>query len=42
MHDQKTGSDMHAVDAETNDRLRRFFEPHNQRLYKFIGRDLGW
>lgn len=22
--------------------LRRFFKPHNQRLYELIGRDMGW
>jgi hypothetical protein len=22
--------------------LRRFFEPHNRRLYELIGRDMGW
>jgi hypothetical protein len=23
-------------------RLRAFFEPHNRRLYRLIGRDMGW
>ena len=23
-------------------RLRAYYEPYNQRLYKFLGRDLGW
>ena len=22
--------------------LKDYFEPHNQRLYKFLGRDFGW
>jgi len=24
------------------DELREFFAPHNQRLYEYLGRDLGW
>jgi hypothetical protein len=23
-------------------RLRKFYEPYNQKLYTLIGRDLGW
>jgi len=26
----------------TREQLREFFEPHNQRLYRFLGRDFGW
>lgn len=26
----------------TRARLKRYFEPHNQRLYEMLGRDLGW
>lgn len=28
--------------TETRQRLNRYFEPHNQRLYEYLGRDLGW
>lgn len=28
--------------AATKQRLEEFFKPHNQRLYKLLGRDLGW
>lgn len=41
-HDTLTGSDLHAIDPLVDQRLRRFFEPHNRRLYRFLGRDLGW
>ena len=27
---------------ETRARLERYFEPHNQRLYDYLGRDFGW
>lgn len=30
------------MDRSTQQRLREYFEPHNQRLYRFLGRDLGW
>ncbi|CAA9387485.1 MAG: hypothetical protein AVDCRST_MAG93-9541 [uncultured Chloroflexia bacterium] len=26
----------------TRERLRGYFEPHNQRLYKYLGRNFGW
>lgn len=28
--------------AETRRRLEKFFEPHNQRLYEYLGVDFGW
>eukprot|EP01052_Picozoa_sp_SAG31_P044766 SAG31_NODE_7924_length_1563_cov_1.324454_1_plen_132_part_00 len=28
--------------AETETRLRRFYDPFNQCLYKLLGRNLGW
>jgi hypothetical protein len=35
-----------SYDGETNPvtrrRLEEYFEPHNQRLYDFLGVDLGW
>jgi hypothetical protein len=30
------------MDPETRRSLEEYFEPHNQRLYDFLGRDLGW
>jgi hypothetical protein len=30
------------MDATTKQRLTAYFEPHNQRLYEFLGLDLGW
>ncbi len=30
------------MDPATRDRLREYFEPHNQRLYECLGRNLGW
>jgi hypothetical protein len=30
------------MDPATRRRLEEYFEPHNQRLYKFLGTDFGW
>jgi hypothetical protein len=30
------------MDPATRRRLEEYFEPHNQRLYDYLGRDLGW
>jgi hypothetical protein len=30
------------MDSVTRRRLEEYFEPHNQRLYDYLGRDLGW
>jgi hypothetical protein len=30
------------MDGTTRDRLVAYFERHNQRLYNFLGMDLGW
>ncbi|XP_037572214.2 heparan sulfate glucosamine 3-O-sulfotransferase 6 [Dermacentor silvarum] len=30
------------VDPSLERRLREFYAPHNRRLYRLIGRDLGW
>ena len=32
----------HDIDEALNNRLRTFFAPSNQRLYRFLGRDLHW
>ena len=31
-----------AMDAATRKRLVEYFEPHNRRLYEYLGRDFGW
>jgi hypothetical protein len=30
------------MDPLTRRRLEEYFEPHNRRLYDFLGTDLGW
>jgi len=30
------------ISAKTRRFLENYFEPHNQRLYDFLGKDLGW
>lgn len=30
------------MEDTTRDRLSKFFAPHNQELYRFVGRDFGW
>jgi intracellular sulfur oxidation DsrE/DsrF family protein len=30
------------MDPSTRRKLEEYFEPHNKRLYKFLGRDFGW
>lgn len=30
------------MDTSTRQRLNDYFRPHNQRLYDYLGRDLGW
>jgi len=43
MHlDPRTGAMHHDIDEALNNRLRTFFAPSNQRLYRFLGRDLHW
>ena len=32
----------HIVDEALLRRMRRYYAPSNERLYKFLGRDLGW
>jgi hypothetical protein len=40
MRDQ--GSYEREMDPATRERLHEFFEPHNRRLYEFLGVDFGW
>ena len=37
-----TGALHHDIEPELLARMRRFYKPHNERLYRFLGRDLGW
>jgi hypothetical protein len=30
------------MDPATRERLEEYFEPHNKRLYDFLGKDFGW
>ena len=44
--DEKSkGSDgvtRYAIDGATLELLRTYFRPSNQKLYKLLGRDMGW
>ena len=42
VREPKYGALHHVIRPTTARRLRAYYEPHNQRLYKFLGRDLGW
>ena len=35
-------SDYKGLDNKLRNELSEFFKPHNERLYKFLGRDFGW
>jgi hypothetical protein len=35
-------SDYEPMDPATRERLESYFEPHNQRLYEYLGTDFGW
>jgi hypothetical protein len=36
------GNYLQRMDPATRRRLEEYFEPHNRRLYDFLGKDLGW
>ena len=38
----KNTRDYEPIGAEMQARLRKFYAPHNRRLYELLGRDLGW
>ena len=43
MHrDPTTGALHHDIAPELLKRMRKYYEPSNQRLYRFLGRNLGW
>jgi hypothetical protein len=37
-----SGNYLQRMDPATRRRLEEYFEPHNRRLYDFLGKDLGW
>jgi hypothetical protein len=39
---RKTGGRYEQMDPATRGRLEAYFEPHNQRLYEYLGVDFGW
>lgn len=39
---RKTTYEYEPMDPAMRQRLEDFFEPHNQRLYDYLGRDFGW
>lgn len=39
---QNTGTYNKTLAPETEARLRDYFQPHNEALYEYIGRDMGW
>lgn len=43
MHiDPTTGALHHDIEPKLDRRMRAYYEPYNKRLYRFLGRDLGW
>ena len=39
---RKTNDRYEPMDPATRRRLKAYFEPHNQRLYEYLGVDFGW
>jgi hypothetical protein len=39
---RKRGEYQQQMNPATRKRLEEFFEPHNHRLYEYLGRDFGW
>jgi hypothetical protein len=37
-----TGAYAEQMSPKTRERLKDYFEPHNQRLYEYLGVDFGW
>ena len=42
LYKKNKGKHEQEMDSTTRQRLEEYFEPHNQRLYDYLGRDLGW
>ena len=40
--DKRNTGKYEGIDPATRRRLEEYFEPHNQRLYDYLGRDFGW
>jgi hypothetical protein len=36
------GKNKEKIDPATRQRLEEYFEPHNRRLYEYLGVDFGW
>jgi hypothetical protein len=41
-HKRRKGNYEQQMDPSTRRRLEEYFEPHNRRLYEFLGRDFEW
>jgi hypothetical protein len=41
-HKHRKGNYEQQMDPSTRRRLEEYFEPHNRRLYEFLGRDFEW
>jgi hypothetical protein len=39
---RNTGGYTEPMDSDTRRWLQEYYEPHNQRLYEYLGRDFGW
>lgn len=39
---QRSKPEYEPMRPDTEERLKRFFAPHNERLYEYLGRDFGW
>ena len=42
VREPKYGALHHIIEPALLKRLRAYYAPSNERLYKFLGRDLGW
>ena len=42
VREPRYGALHHIIQPALLRRLRAYYEPSNQRLYRFLGRDLGW
>ena len=42
LENRNKGSYESGMDPATRRRLEEYFEPHNQKLYEYLGKDFGW
>ena len=40
--DPASGAEHYAIESRLLQRMRDYYEPYNQKLYSFLGRNLGW